>query len=107
MLVAEPMRAGLAGGVAGVGVGAAARLAADIDARMEPAAARPVIVPDTMIDGGKVFSPHVHSARATGWVSRTAAGQGLPGPQLQGDRRGHTFFINTLVLPKRRGLHHG
>src|SRR6185437_9224751 len=56
MLVPEPMRRGWA---------AALRMSAsrlpharllDIDARMELAAARPVIVPDTIvIDGGKVF----------------------------------------------------
>jgi putative transposase len=60
MLVPEPMRPGWP---------AALRMAAsrlphaqllDIDARMELAAARPVIVPDTMvIDGGKVFISEV------------------------------------------------
>ena len=56
MLVPEPMRPGWSGAL---GMSASrlphARLL-DIDARMELAAARPVIVPDTIvIDGGKVF----------------------------------------------------
>jgi transposase InsO family protein len=56
MLVPEPMRPGWAAALAM----SASRLPharlLDIDARMELAAARPVIVPDTIvIDGGKVF----------------------------------------------------
>jgi putative transposase len=56
MLVPEPMRPGWADGLRM----SASRLPharlVDIDARMELAAARPVIVPDTIvIDGGKVF----------------------------------------------------
>jgi putative transposase len=56
MLVPEPMRPGWAETLAmSASVLPHARLAA-IDARMEAAAARPVIVPDTIvIDGGKVF----------------------------------------------------
>ena len=56
MLVPEPMRPGWSGALRM----SASRLSharlLDIDARMELAAARPVIVPDTIvIDGGKVF----------------------------------------------------
>jgi putative transposase len=56
MLVPEPMRSGWSGALRM----SASRLPharlVDIDARMELAAARPVIVPDTIvIDGGKVF----------------------------------------------------
>ena len=56
MLVPEPMRPGWAETLAmSASVLPHARLAA-VDARMEAAAARPVIVPDTIvIDGGKVF----------------------------------------------------
>jgi putative transposase len=56
MLVPEPMRPGWPAALAmSASVLPHARLL-DIDARMEAAAARPVIVPDTIvIDGGKVF----------------------------------------------------
>jgi transposase InsO family protein len=56
MLVPEPMRPGWPGALAmSASVLPHARLL-DIDTRMEAAAARPVIVPDTIvIDGGKVF----------------------------------------------------
>jgi transposase InsO family protein len=56
MLVPEPMRPGWSQALRmSVSVLPHARLL-DVDARMELAAARPVIVPDTItIDGGKVF----------------------------------------------------
>jgi len=72
MLVPEPMRPGWS---------QALRMSASllpyerllsIDARMELAAARPVIVPDTIvIDGGKVFvSEGVHTSLRAAWASR-------------------------------------
>ena len=66
MLVPEPMRPGWSGALRM----SASRLPharlLDIDARMELAAARPVIVPDTIvIDGGKVFVSDTSKRRAS------------------------------------------
>ena len=95
MLVPEPMRPGWS---------AALRMSAsrlpharllNIDARMELAAARPVIVPDTIvIDGGKVFisDTFTRACERLGVSIQPA----WPHPDGQGDR-GCTFAsINTL-----------
>ncbi|MGK3093566.1 Mu transposase C-terminal domain-containing protein [Streptomyces sp. WAC01490] len=56
MLVPEPMRPGWAGSLPMAASWMPHRRLLDVDTRMEQAAARPVIVPDTVvIDGGKVF----------------------------------------------------
>lgn len=60
MLVPEPMRPGWASALRMSASRLPHRLLVDIDARMELAAARPVIVPDTIvIDHGKVFVSEV------------------------------------------------
>ena len=68
MLVPEPMRPGWSQALRmSASVLPHARLL-DVDARMELAAARPVIVPDTIvIDGGKVFISEVFT-RACAWL---------------------------------------
>ncbi|MFF5830691.1 hypothetical protein ACF1D2_13090 [Streptomyces bacillaris] len=56
MLVPEPMRPGWSGSLRMAASRMPHRRLLDVDTRMEQAAARPVIVPDTVvIDGGKVF----------------------------------------------------
>jgi hypothetical protein len=79
MLVPEPMRPGWSGALRM----SASRLPharlLDIDARMELAAARPVIVPDTIvIDGGKVFVSDTSKRRAS--LARVPQLVGIRGP---------------------------
>ena len=88
MLVPEPMRPGWA---------AALRMSAsrlpharllEVDARMELAAARPVIVPDTIvIDNGKVFVSDTSSVPAPGWASRCRTAVPEPRPTRPSSRR--------------------
>nr|WP_202535125.1 hypothetical protein [Streptomyces sp. SID4923] len=56
MLVPEPMRPGWSASLAMASSLLPHRQLLDVDARMDQAAAKPVIVPDTVvIDGGRVF----------------------------------------------------
>ena len=97
MLVPEPMRPGWAAGAGDVGV-ACCRTPGwlSIDARMEHAAARPVIVPDTIvIDGGKVFVSDTFIRPAAGWASRSS--RPGPGPRPTRGSWSATFgSVNTL-----------
>lgn len=99
MLVPEPMRAGWATALHM----SASRLPhaplLDIDARMEMMAAKPVIVPDTIvIDGGRCSSPTRSSAPAPGWVSRcrTAVLRPQRTPTDKGIVEGAFDAANTL-----------
>ena len=105
MLVPEPMRPGWSGALRM----SASRLPharlLDIDARMELAAARPVIVPDTIvIDGGKVFVSDTFTRACERLGYLDPAGP-APHPNGQGDRGGHVRLDQHTVLSARRRLH--
>ena len=77
----------------------------DIDARMELAAARPVIVPDTIvIDGGKVFVSDTFT-RACDRLGVSVQRARPAHPDRQGGRGGDVRLDQHAVLSARRRLH--
>ena len=104
MLVPEPMRPGWAAALAMSASWLPHARLLGIDARMELAAARPVIVPDTIvIDGGKAFVRDVHPRL------RAARHLGTAGPPAhrhrQADRGGDVWLGQHVVLPACGGLY--